>query len=100
MNGSVGTVKDIIYAGEEGKDTRLPEYIWVDFGDKYTGPTFFPKNAERRGWFPVSPLRATQARFWGERELQNHDAFETILGLDYLEVSRSDYQGESSSQPQ
>ena len=32
----------------------------MDFGEGYSGPSFFPNKPERRGWFPVEPLRASE----------------------------------------
>jgi ATP-dependent exoDNAse (exonuclease V) alpha subunit len=72
-NGSTGFVKDIEFRGvEAGVANRiwnpnvLPYCIWVDFGDKYHGPPFFPNEQEgeeeerRRGWVPISPMTATE----------------------------------------
>ena len=57
-NGSTGKVMDIVYHGdgEFDKPPYLPKYIWVDFGDTYSGPTFFPNNPDRKGWVPVFPV--------------------------------------------
>ena len=62
VNGSVGIVKDIIYdeTNTNQKAGCLPDYVWVDFGKQYTGPSHFPNNPERRGWFPVRTLRASE----------------------------------------
>ena len=47
--------------GENKKPaTCLPKFVWVDFGKGYTGPSFFPNNPERKGWFPVRPLHARE----------------------------------------
>ena len=55
-NGSTGTLKDYIFG--DGDDYSMPLYTWVDFGDTYTGPTFFPDCEERKGWVPITPITA------------------------------------------
>ena len=58
-NGATGFVKDIIY--DEGKTApALPRLVWVDFGDKYSGPSFFPNDEDRSGWVPIHPMTATE----------------------------------------
>lgn len=53
-NGTTGEVKHIIF--EDGYISgKQPSYIWVDFGTKYRGGTFFPGCPERSGWFPIKP---------------------------------------------
>jgi hypothetical protein len=80
-NGTTGIVKDIVYhepyVNEEDSDgdvddamdigdvvivrpPGLPKYVWVDVGDDYTGPTYFPGNALRKGWVPIHPITATE----------------------------------------
>ena len=58
-NGATGNVKDLVY-DEDVLPPRLPKFVWVDFDDKYKGPSFFPGNDSRRGWFPVHPIMATE----------------------------------------
>ena len=64
-NGSTGLVKDIVFLPKEDGSppdlaTELPAYIWVDFGEGYTGPSFFQSNySERRGWVPI-PTKTTR----------------------------------------
>ena len=54
-NGTVGIVKEFEY--EDGVQApNLPKCVWIDFGEKYTGSTFFPNNAERSGWVPILPI--------------------------------------------
>ena len=58
-NGSVGIVKDIVYDLDKTAPS-LPRFIWVDFGETYTGPSFFPDDQpDRKGWVPVHPTVAT-----------------------------------------
>jgi PIF1-like helicase/Helitron helicase-like domain at N-terminus len=74
-NGTTGVVKDIVYDKEQqyGRDNintttsgtarkppGLPEYVWVDVGNDYKGPMYFPGNEERRGWVPVHPMTASE----------------------------------------
>lgn len=61
VNGTEGLVKDIVYDdSSDGSDpTRLPKFVMVDFGSKYTGPSFFPDDTSRRGWVPISPFKET-----------------------------------------
>lgn len=65
-NGSTGVVKDIEFRGVDAavanrvwNPSMLPHCIWVDFGDHYHGPPFFPNELdgrqERRGWVPIGP---------------------------------------------
>ena len=58
-NGTVGTVKDIIYKEGEAPPS-LPWFVLVDFGDAYTGPDFFPDRDDRKGWVPVQPYTSTE----------------------------------------
>ena len=71
VNGSVGTVMDIVHDEEEDNETSptcVPEHVWVDFGVTYTGPSFFPDNPDCHGWFPVEPLRATETSGANQKE--------------------------------
>jgi len=57
-NGATGTVMDIVY--DEGVVApSLPHMIWVDFGEQYTGPSFFEDDPSRRGWVPIHPKEAS-----------------------------------------
>jgi hypothetical protein len=38
---------------------ELPTCIWIDFGEDYRGPTYFPDCPERRGWLPIHPITAS-----------------------------------------
>ena len=66
-NGTTGTVKVIKFNPDDMKPDGtlkgpcVPEYVWVDFGEDYSGETFFPDDPSRRGWVPVYPLTV---RFW------------------------------------
>jgi ATP-dependent exoDNAse (exonuclease V) alpha subunit len=66
-NGTTGTLKFIKFNDSDLnldgslKSPCLPEYVWVDFGEDYSGTTFFPNDPSRRGWVPVYP-RTT--RYW------------------------------------
>ena len=51
-NGSTGVVKDIIY-NHDMPALKLPKFVWVNFGDNYTDPSFFPNDPNRKGWFPI-----------------------------------------------
>jgi hypothetical protein len=62
---------------------RLPKFVWVDFGDKYKGPSFFPGNISRRAWFLVHPLMASE---WtpssrGSRGYEEHSQIMLPLSL-------------------
>ena len=57
-NGTVGVVKEIVY--EEGEQApALPKCVWVDFGDKYTGQSFFDESWGHNGWVPICPITAS-----------------------------------------
>jgi hypothetical protein len=59
-NGATGFVKEFIYEEEEHVSAlELPTCIWVDFGEDYRGPTYFPDCPERRGWLPIHPITAS-----------------------------------------
>ena len=45
-------VKDIVY-DHDIPAPKLPKFVWVDFGEDYTGPSFFPNSPNRKGWFPI-----------------------------------------------
>jgi len=61
-NGATGKIMDIVY--EEGTQApAMPKYVWVDFGNQYKGPSFFPNCEERRGWVPVHPMTAREVTF-------------------------------------
>ena len=54
-NSTTGVVKEIIY--DEGVQApALRKCVWVDFGDDYTGESFFQGNPDRKGWVPVYPV--------------------------------------------
>jgi hypothetical protein len=55
-NGAMGTVKDFIFDSTCAPPPCLPKFIWVDFCDGYTGPSYFPNDLARRGWVPVKPM--------------------------------------------
>lgn len=57
-NGVTGTIMDIVY-DEGAKIPNLPSMIWVDFGDQYTGPSFFEGDDDRQGWVPIHPIEAS-----------------------------------------
>ena len=90
MNGAAGVVKDLVY-GEEVKAPGLPEYVWVDFGKAYKGPSFFlhaPDEDGRRGWVPVFPKMVSFTQSKRNREkvtyecamlpLHVHDPFQKV----------------------
>ena len=57
-NGTTGIVKEIYY--EPGTQApALPNCVWVDFGDAYTGETFFLSHNSHRGWIPIYPITAS-----------------------------------------
>ena len=56
-NGTTGIVRDIVYAPGDSAPS-LPQYVWVDFGNTYTGPEYFPNDASRRGWVPIHSITA------------------------------------------
>jgi hypothetical protein len=61
VNGTVGVVKDIVYA-DSARTPGQPDCVWVDIGDRYRGPSFFPADDERRrSWVPIFPI---VARTW------------------------------------
>ena len=49
-------VKDIFY-DVSTPPPGLPKFVFVDFNDQYTGPSFFPNDPTRRGWFPIYPIK-------------------------------------------
>jgi hypothetical protein len=55
-NGSTGTLKNQIFG--DSNDFSMSLYTWVDFGDAYTGPPFFPDCEERKGWVPIPSITA------------------------------------------
>ena len=54
-NGSTGEVMEIFYHSNK-PPPALPKFVFVDFKTQYTGPSFFPNDPSRRGWFPVHPV--------------------------------------------
>jgi len=56
-NGSTGYVKAFVWddtVTDEDISDATKMYVWVDFGDEYTGESFFPSNPDdRSGWFPI-----------------------------------------------
>jgi ATP-dependent DNA helicase PIF1 len=70
-NGSIGTVVAIIYKDNEAPP-QLPECVWVDFGEQWIGPPYFPESMpERKGWVPIAPMTA---QAWTNNN--NGDGFE------------------------
>ena len=60
VNGATGTVKEIIYAINSCPPS-LPEFVIVDFGDKYKGPVYFTTpsgETSRNNWVPIFPVTA------------------------------------------
>lgn len=62
INGSQGTVLDIVFApghspNHESVECRVPEFVLVDFPE-YRGPGFF-QEPERRTWIPILPVIST-----------------------------------------
>jgi hypothetical protein len=70
-NGATGIVMDIIYNDGESPPS-LPRYVWVDFDEKYIGPTFFPEDETRRGWVPVHPREVTEWTYSARDGRQEH----------------------------
>jgi ATP-dependent exoDNAse (exonuclease V) alpha subunit len=62
VNGATGVVKDIVYA-EDKKPPDLPILVMVDFGEAYTGPSFFPDDIEKRGWVPIPTFTARFSKY-------------------------------------
>lgn len=59
-NGTTGVIKDLVY-GEGVSPPDLPDYVWVDCGDEYKGPNFFPDcGNERKGWVPIFPVTCSE----------------------------------------
>jgi hypothetical protein len=66
VNGATGVVKDIVYA-EDKKPPDLPIMVMVDFGEAYTGPSFFPDDIENGAGFrfrrsPLDSLNTTRTK--------------------------------------
>ena len=54
-NGLIGIVHELIY--DTDKSTPgLPKLVFIDFGAKYTGNSFFPNDKTRKGWFLIYPV--------------------------------------------
>ena len=70
-NGSTGTVKDFVWEGDDRPEETPPTFVWVDFGDEYDGPSFFPRNPTRKGWVPV--IRLTKDHFTTSRSGSTYD---------------------------
>jgi hypothetical protein len=69
---------DIVY--DEGRSVpKLPKFVWVDFGAKYKGPSFFPDDESRKGWVPVHPFTATEWTHTSSGGYQEHSR--TMLPL-------------------
>eukprot|EP00957_Ditylum_brightwellii_P210475 15365016-Ditylum_brightwellii.AAC.1 len=68
-NGATAEVKDIYY-GDCNRPTSLPKFIIVDFGHQYTGPSFFPDDASRKGWVPI---HAITAQWYTTSRVGNYD---------------------------
>ena len=71
VNGSTGIVKDIIYAENETPANNLPMYVIVDFGDSYTGESFFGDDVEKRGWVPIKPTVAEFFSYGTDKYVQH-----------------------------
>ena len=58
-NGTTGIVMgfhwddDIVRVTDADISDVTKVFIWVDFGEQYKGPTFFPSDESRKGWFPI-----------------------------------------------
>ena len=63
VNGSTSTVKKIVLNNDSDETISDASnlFVWVDFGDQYSGPTLFSSNEpEKMSWFPIF---AKAARF-------------------------------------
>jgi hypothetical protein len=79
-NGTVGFVKEFEYEdGVQAPD--LPKCIWIDFGDKYTGSTFFPNNPDRRGWVPILPMTCAHYQHSNTARLGYTESTRTMFPL-------------------
>ena len=54
-NGLIGIVWELIYNADKPAPS-LPKLVFIDFGTKYTGTSFFPNDKTRRGWFLIYPV--------------------------------------------
>jgi hypothetical protein len=79
-NGATGTVMDIVYNDGEGPPS-LPKFVWVDFGDNYKGPSFFPRDETRRGWVAVRPRTSKEWTFSGRGGGVRQEHTRTMLPL-------------------
>ena len=55
-NGSTGVVKQIVWNSTATDDTISDAanlFVWIDFGEQYSGPSFFDEDESRKGWFPI-----------------------------------------------
>ena len=67
-NGAVGIVKEIVY--DDGTaPPDLPSFVWVDFGEFYSGESYFD-DVQRKSWFPIVPCKAV---FAAERSQVSND---------------------------
>ena len=59
MNGSMGTVKEIVWSADPTK-LSVPEFIVIDFPE-YHGPVFekWSKDPTKRTWVPIAPVNET-----------------------------------------
>ena len=57
VNGSTGTIMDIIYSPGV-PPPGLPLCVIVDFGSGYSGQSFFNEDNDRSGWVPIFPSYA------------------------------------------
>ena len=52
VNGSTGIIIDIVYSPDT-PPPGLPVCVLIDFGDEYTGPSFFVDENDKKGYVPI-----------------------------------------------
>jgi len=53
-NSLIGIIRELY--NTDKPTPSLPKLVFIDFGTKYTGTSFFPNDKTRRGWFPIYPV--------------------------------------------
>ena len=57
-------------------------FVWIDFGEQYSGPSFFEEDESRKGWFPFFAIH-TKATDSGSRGFKFHERIMLPLKLSW-----------------
>jgi hypothetical protein len=59
VNGAMGMVKDLVYVPNMSPRS-LPQFVWVDFCQTFTGLSLLPDDNTRCGWVPVHQMTMSE----------------------------------------